>query len=234
MKRLAIVSGASRGIGLATAERFLAEGYTVYSLSRSAPANPAVRHLAVDFASAAWQDVVSEQLGAEWQAAEQICVVHNAAVLDKDSARDVVADRFAEVLQLNVLVPSQLNQLVLPYMQAGSSVVYVGSTLSRKAVANSCSYVTSKHALLGLMRATAQDLQGSGVHTCMVLPGFTETEMLREHVGNDDSILAALAETVLLGRLAQPQEIAEVVYFSSQNPALNGAEIDANLGQVEN
>jgi 3-oxoacyl-[acyl-carrier protein] reductase len=72
-------------------------------------------------------------------------------------------------------------------MGPGSSVLYVGSTLSEKAVPGSFSYVVSKHAQLGMMRATCQDLMGTGIHTAMVCPGFTDTEMLRNHLGTTNS-----------------------------------------------
>ncbi len=118
-------------------------------------------------------------------------------------------------------------------MGSGSAIVYVGSTLGEKAVAGSCAYVVSKHALLGLMRATCQDLAGRGIHTACVCPGFTDTEMLRAHVGQDPGILASLARGMTFGRLIEPGEVARTILFCAENPVINGAVIHANLGQVE-
>ena len=126
-----------------------------------------------------------------------------------------------------------LNQHLLPLMRTASSVLYIGSTLSEKAVANSFSYVTSKHAQLGMMRATCQDLMGSGIHTAMICPGFTDTEMLRTHLGNDPAVEAAVAGMNSFSRLIEPAEIAELVRWAHHNPVINGAVLHANLGQKE-
>ena len=106
---------------------------------------------------------------------------------------DVTSDEDLErVLAVNVVGINAINRTLLPQMPRGSSVLYVGSTLSEKAVAGAFSYVVSKHAQLGMMRATCQDLMGRGIHTALICPGFTDTTMLRQHVGNDESVLADL------------------------------------------
>ena len=85
-----------------------------------------------------------------------------------------------------------------------------------------------------MMRATCQDLAGSGIHTACVCPGFTDTEMLRAHVGDDPEILKSIAGTTTFGRLVEPSEIAATIQFAANNPVINGAVLHANLGQVEN
>eukprot|EP01047_Picozoa_sp_COSAG01_P000630 COSAG01_NODE_12_length_41732_cov_160.472964_24_plen_356_part_00 len=81
---------------------------------------------------------------------QRVCVVHNAALMEKDSALDPAPpDVLRRALELNVVVPQQLNALLLPSMGVGSSILYVGSTLSEKAVAGAASYATAKHAMLG-------------------------------------------------------------------------------------
>jgi NAD(P)-dependent dehydrogenase (short-subunit alcohol dehydrogenase family) len=100
-------------------------------------------------------------------------------------------------------------------------------------VANTHAYVVSKHAVIGQMRATCQDLAGSMIHTAAICPGFTETEMLSEHLGANPGIYEQITATIAHGRLAQPSEIADTIWFASQTPVINGAIIDANLGQIE-
>ncbi len=229
---LAIITGASRGIGHATAQAFHDDGWEVVGISRSSCAS-FVRHIVADLADPDFPAAVGPAVLDAASGAAPLCLVHNAAVLDSDTAVDVDARRFAEVLQLNVIAAAQLNQLLRPQMRDGSSILYVGSTLGTKAVAGVCSYVVSKHAVTGLMRATCQDLAGSGIHTACVCPGFTDTEMLRDRAGNDDAVLESLASGVAFGRLAEPGEIAAVLRFCADNPVLNGALIDANLGQIE-
>lgn len=232
-KNTLLITGASRGIGLATAKRFLQAGYSVVNLSRSAPQLADIAHISLDIADAASVDAASAAIAAALADSDSVALVHNAGLLQKDSVRALPAESFQRVLQTNVVAPAQLNQLALPTMQQGSSIIYVGSTLSEKGVANTCSYVTSKHAVLGLMRATCQDLVGSGIHTACVCPGFTNTEMLANHVGNDQQVLDAIATGIAYGRLVEPAEIAETIFFAATNPVLNGAILHANLGQIE-
>ncbi len=130
-----------------------------------------------------------------------------------------------------MVAPNTLNYFAIPYMKRGSSIIYVGSTLAEKAVPGTYTYVVSKHALIGMMRSTCQDLAGQEIHTACVCPGFTDTEMLREHVPAEamDGIRAMSA----YGRLSDPDEIAETIFWAATNPVINGAVLHANLGQRE-
>lgn len=118
-------------------------------------------------------------------------------------------------------------------MKSGSSLLYIGSTLSEKAVSNAFSYVTSKHASVGMMRASCQDLAGNGIHTACICPGFTDTDMLRQHVGNQQDVLDAIASMNAFGRLIDDSEIAEYIFWSHNNPVINGSVLHAHLGQLE-
>lgn len=233
MNNYLVISGGSRGIGLATVALFLDRGYKVINLSRHAPPLEGVTHIPADMAALNWVDAVSSVLDEALTDADPIVLVHNAAILEKDSVGEIDAGSFQRVMQLNVIAASQLNQLVLPHMRAGSSILYVNSTLGEQAVANTCSYVVSKHAQLGLMKSTCQDLFGQGIHTAAICPGFTDTEMLRAHVGNDQEVLSYFAGQNAFGRLLEPREIADTLWFCSQTPAINGSVIHANLGQKE-
>ncbi len=232
MKKVLIITGASRGIGLATARKFAANGFTAFNVARS-HAGDGIHHIPVDLTAADWVARNGAAIRAACIGADQIALIHNAGAIIKDSVHAFDAAEFQRVMAINVTAPTQLTALLLPEMKPGSSVIFVGSTLSEQAVANSLAYVTSKHALLGVMRATCQDLAGSGIHTACVCPGFTDTEMLRAHVGHSGEILQALAGAVTFGRLIRPEEIAETLWFCSQNPVLNGAVIHANLGQIQ-
>lgn len=231
--KVLVITGGTRGIGLATAALFKEQGYRIINISRSPSPLPDVIQLTTDISRLDWPERAGVALGEALGAPSRLVVIHNAATLRKDSVDSLAADSMTEVLQANVVAPLQLNQLLLPHMNSGSAILYIGSTLSEKAVAGSCSYVTSKHALLGLMRSTAQDLAGRGIHTACICPGFTDTEMLRAHVGQDVEILKAVASGVAYNRLVEPAEIARLLYFCADNPAINGSVLHANLGQLE-
>jgi len=230
-----VVTGGSSGIGSATAQAFKDAGWRVICLARRPCPVDDVVSVAVDFTIAGWETAVSSQVLPRLDGGV-VCVVHNAALLEKDSALQLDTKRLRHVLEVNVVAPAVINRLLRPKLIAGSSILFVGSTLSEKAVANTASYVTSKHALVGLMRATCQDAAGSGVHTVCVCPGFVETEMLRAHIaaaGDVDSTLRALGNLSGHGRLIQPAEIARLLLACAEQPVLDGAVIHANLGQIE-
>jgi NAD(P)-dependent dehydrogenase (short-subunit alcohol dehydrogenase family) len=233
MSKVLIITGASRGIGRATAKLFAAEGFKVYNLSRSRTDLPDVEQIDVDLSSPGWDDAARVPLLRAIAGADQVVVVHNAGAIIKDSLSHFDAADFRRVMEINVVAPALLGSLLLPELRAGSSIIYVGSTLGEIGVPNSCAYVSSKHALLGLMRSTCQDLAGSGIHTACVCPGFTDTEMLRDHVGNSEEVLSSIAKGVAYGRLIEPEEIARTIYFCALNSVINGAVIHANLGQVQ-
>lgn len=233
MSKVLVITGASKGIGLATAKHFLTRGYRVINLSRSACDVKGVVNFAVDLLSHSWLTEHGAALIDEVGTPEQIVLVHNAAMMTKETVATIDAETFRSVLQLNVVAPAELNSLLIPKMKKGSSIAYISSTLGRKAVANTHAYVVSKHAVIGQMRATCQDLAGSMIHTAAVCPGFTETEMLSEHLGARPEVYQQITSTIAHGRLAQPSEIADTIWFVSQNPIINGAILDANLGQIE-
>ncbi len=246
MSNVVIITGASKGIGLATATRFQQQGFRVINISRSECPLEGARNIAADLAETDWKakhgksiiDALFDSQGdnepdTENDKIEQLVLVHNAARMTKETVSDIDGDVLRSVLQLNVVAPAELNTLLLPHMSAGSSILYISSTLGRKAVANTHAYVISKHAVIGQMRATCQDLAGSMIHTAAVCPGFTETEMLSEHLGKNPEIYQHIVGNIAHRRLAQPSEIAETLWFCADNPVINGAIIDANLGQIE-
>ena len=226
-----LITGASAGIGLHTAKMFAAEGYQVINLSRRRCPLDAVTHINCDLAEPGFIDAVQPQIASTLSQAEEIVLVHNAAQLRSDSAVETPSNDLRHIMEINVIAPNTLNYFTIPYMQPGSSIIYVGSTLSEKAVPNSFSYVTSKHAVVGMMRATCQDLAGRQIHTTAVCPGFTDTEMLRDHV--PDEVIPQVAHMSAYDRLVDPDEIASTILWSAQNPVLNGSVLHANLGQIE-
>ena len=226
-----IITGASAGIGLHTAETFHKAGYQVINLSRRRCPIDAVTHINCDLSEPGFIEPISAQLTPTLQQADEIVLVHNAAKLTNDSAVETPSNHFREVLEINLVAPNTLNYFAIPFMQPGSSILYVGSTLSEKAVANSFTYVTTKHAMVGMMRATCQDLVGRKIHTACICPGFTDTEMLRTHV--PDEVMPQIAGMSAYDRLVEPQEIADTLIWAARSPVLNGSVLHANLGQVE-
>jgi 3-oxoacyl-[acyl-carrier protein] reductase len=228
-----IITGASRGIGFQTTKLFSSAGWSVINLSRSPCDLPDVINIATDLSMSNWHDNLKSALEKILTEPRTICLVHNAALNLKDNIYDLSAESLRKALAVNLIAPVQLNQLLFKRMLPGSSIIYIGSTLAEKAVKNACSYVVSKHAVVGLMRSTCQDAAGTGIHTACICPGFTDTEMLRSHLKGAPDILSTIENRVGAKRLIMPIEIAECVWFCANCEAINGSVMHAHLGQKE-
>ena len=226
-----LITGASAGIGLSAAKLFLDEGYSVINLSRRVCPEKRAMHFTADLSDPNFLNPIMDELEKNLRGAEEIVLVHNAARLTNDKVDSTDSNDFRQIMEINLIASNTLNQNLIPLMKPGSSILYLGSTLSEKAVPNSFSYVTSKHAVIGMMRATCQDLIATGIHTSCICPGFTDTEMLREHV--PDEFMDTIKEMSAYGRLVKPGEIAATILWASQNPVINGSILHANLGQIE-
>ena len=160
MANYLVITGASAGIGLATAALFLEKGFAVVNLSRRPCPLAQVQNFQVDLTdSSVWADLTAP-LQQAVAAADRIILIHNAALLLADTVETVAAETLRAMLEVNLVAPTILNRIYLPLMQPGSAIIYVGSTLAEKGVPGQLSYVTSKHGQVGLMRATCQDLMG--------------------------------------------------------------------------
>jgi len=228
-----VITGGSSGIGLATAQLFLEKEFQVINLSRNLCPLKDVVNIQVDLVAKGFQENLKKELLPQLENSERVILVHNAARLEKDNVENIQANHLRDILEINVVAPTILNQIIMPKMSKGSAIIYVGSTLSEKAVPGAFSYVTSKHAVVGLMRATCQDLMDRGIHTACICPGFTDTPMLKNHLNNDEKIIEQIKTMNAQNRLIEPTEIAQTIYFAATNPVVNGAILHANLGQKE-
>lgn len=233
MKKFLIITGGSSGIGFAAAKLFQENGFDIINLSRSKINLDHAVHIEVDLSRSNWQESLESIFQETLSSADQICLVHNASKMQSDNVESTDPDSLREVLEVNLVGPSILNKITIPYMKKGSSILYVGSTLSEKAVPQMSSYVMTKHGMIGLMRSTCQDLFGRFIHTACICPGATETEMLVEYVQGNQEALKIMASTLSENRLISAEEIASTIFFCANNSVINGSVIHANLGIQE-
>lgn len=232
-KKIAVITGATRGIGKVTAIELIKQGWSIVNISRQ-PSDLAFKNLSADFTQKDWLKPIENDLNFALQGAERITLIHNAFFYVGEDRVDHFDEAVLDQeITANFKAPMLLNKLIIPLMPKHSSVIYLGSTLSEKAVSDCFCYVTLKHAVVGMMRATCQDLMGRFIHTVCVCPGMTETEMLVQHLGADREALEKAKSAVSENRLIQPQEIASVIVYAVEHSVLNGAVIHANLGQIE-
>ncbi|MEG3145342.1 SDR family NAD(P)-dependent oxidoreductase [Sphingomonas sp. RT2P30] len=214
-----VVTGASSGIGRATALLLAARGAKVSLIARRADAIEAVRNVAGGETFAAPADVSDRAaLLAAFAAAEAAFgpidgLFANAgtggAFAPFSDYDDAV---FEAVLRTNLLAPFWAMKHVLPGMMARrrGAILVTGSLASERGMAHNPGYVASKHGVLGLVRAAAIEAAPHGVRANCIVPGFIETEMLA-NLG--EGALAAMNARTPQGRTGRPEEVAEVAAF---------------------
>lgn len=233
MNKYLIITGGSSGIGYAAAKLFQENNFNIINLSRSKINLDDAIHFKIDLSSSNWENSLKSNFKDLLVSADQICLVHNASKMQSDNVESINQDDLRNVIEVNLVGPAILNKITIPFMKKGSSILYVGSTLSEKAVPQMSSYVTTKHAMIGMMRSTCQDLFGRFIHTACICPGATETEMLVEYVQGNQDALKIMASTLSENRLITSEEIATTLLFCANNSVINGSVVHANLGIQE-
>ncbi len=174
-----LVTDASSGIGRAITTRFVPDGYNVINISRHPCAERGVENMRSDLAVPGAADSLAGALTPWIADAGRVCLVHDASAMHLDRVDNLASADLRASLELNLVAPNALNRICIPLLKPGSSILYIGSTLAKKAVPGVSGYIIAKHGVVGLMRATCQDLAERGIHICMICQGFTDTRQLR-------------------------------------------------------
>ncbi len=231
MTKYLVITGGSRGIGKATIAHFIEEQWKVVNISRNPCTLPGVKNISIDLSKPEHVTQFADRLTESVEGASTIALVHNAGYQTKDTVESIELNDLIETLNINVISSSLLNKIFIPLMSPGSAIIYLGSMLAERGVPGNASYIVSKHAVLGLMRATCQDLYGKGISTVCICPGLVETELLRKSM--DDDMIKYLLDNYIIGkRLINPSEIAKVIHSCVASPAINGSIIPVNLGVI--
>jgi NAD(P)-dependent dehydrogenase (short-subunit alcohol dehydrogenase family) len=242
----AVVTGASRGIGLAVARTLLAHGARVTLMARDAEA------LALAAAGlgegAAWQAVdISDEasVAAAFARAGAVDIlVNNAGQAASAPFAKTDAALWRRMLDVNLTGAYRCTQAALPAMlDAGwGRIVNVASTAGLTGYRYVAAYCAAKHGLVGLTRALALELASKGITVNAVCPGYTETDIVREAVANiarktgrsAPEARAELAAANPQGRLVRPEEVAHAVAMLClpDAAAMNGQAIAVAGGEV--
>jgi NAD(P)-dependent dehydrogenase (short-subunit alcohol dehydrogenase family) len=215
--RTALVTGASRGIGRAIAERLEADGAIVLRPGRSE----------LDLSDDASVDAYLERLSAPVDV-----LVNNAGINPLASLDELTDEDLAATLQVDLVAPIRLTRGIAPGMVARGwgRIVNISSIFGVVTKPRRFAYTVAKTGLIGATRALAVELAPSGVLVNAVAPGFVNTELTRQN--NTDEQLAAIAAALPLRRMAEPAEIAQVVAFlaSEANSFVTGQVVVADGG----
>ena len=245
--KIALVTGASRGIGLAIAKRLAGDGATIavhYNAARDAAAAVVADIVAAGGVAFALQGNLSERggavtlardfteaLGARYGDGGFDILVNNAGVSKRAVIEDISEDDLDSILQVNLKSPFFLIKALLPNLRDGGRIINISSMGTRAAFPFMAAYSPAKAGLEALSRLLAVHLGGRGITVNSVLPGATATDM---NEGARDPVKSrAVAGTIALGRVGQPDDIASVVAFLASDDGgwVTGQAIDASGGQ---
>jgi 3-oxoacyl-[acyl-carrier protein] reductase len=211
MRRTVLISGASKGIGRALAERLAAEGHQVVGIARTSDADFPGELRTVDLSDrdatlAALQDISS--------ATRIDAVVNNAGLVRPEMLEEVTLDALDAVLDLNLRTAIQLTQAALPGMrqQGWGRVVNIASLVALGAVQRTA-YAAAKAALISSTRGWALELATTGITVNAVAPGPIETVLFRENNPPGSEGENRYLAMVPMGRFGRPDEIAAAIAF---------------------
>ena len=231
MARSVLVTGGNRGIGLAVAQAFLAQGDRVAVTSRSGVAPDGLFAVACDVTAAASVDAAFPAVEAEQGAVEVL--VANAGITKDTLLLRMSEEDFTSVLDTNLTGAFRVAKRATKGMlraRAGRLIFMssVGGLMGSPGQAN---YAASKAGLGGLARSLARELGSRSITANVVAPGFVDTDMTADLT---DERKASILASVPLGRYADPSEIAKVICFLASDDAayITGAVIpvDGGLG----
>jgi NAD(P)-dependent dehydrogenase (short-subunit alcohol dehydrogenase family) len=182
-----------------------------------------------------------DRVEAEWGAVE-ILVLNAGASMSAPLVRTSDED-WQRMLDLNLTAPFRCLRRAVPGMRAGGygRVVVIASTAARIGEPYLAAYTASKHGVLGLVRAAAAELAGTGVTVNAVCPGFVDTPMTAATIANivtrtgrtSDQARSALEARQPIGRLITPEEVAGAVWFCVASEAVTGQAINVDGGTVQ-
>ena len=242
MSRTVVVTGAAGGIGIALVDRFADAGDRVVALGRSADSLARLPQ-----AEQVVCDVTDERsVGAAFDGIGAIdLLINNAGIGESAPLHKTTLEAWTQHLAVNATGPFLCMRAVVPGMRerGDGAIVTVASTAGRVGIPYTAAYTASKHAVIGLTRAVAAELAGTGVRVNAVCPTFVRTEMTRRTIDNivrrtsrtPEQAEQALAESSPLGRLLEPHEVVDaVVYLASPAAAaVNGQTLVLDGGGIQ-
>ena len=231
--KISVVTGASNGIGKAICDLFLKNGATVIGLDvvETASDNEKLKFLKVDVSCTAdCERVYGEITGL----VDRIDVLVNCAGITRDAmTRKMTEEQWDQVINVNLKGVWNLTRLIGPAMQANhtGSIINISSVVGVFGNIGQANYAATKAGVIGMTKSWAKEfaLKGGNVRVNAVAPGYTMTNMMKAVPAG---LLEKFKGTTMLGRLAEPEEIANSVLFLASDMAsyVTGEVLNVNGG----
>jgi NAD(P)-dependent dehydrogenase (short-subunit alcohol dehydrogenase family) len=249
--KVALVTGASRGIGEAISRRFATDGARVALAARD---QEACRRIAADIGAAGGQamavhcDVTDSgsiaetisAIAAKWNRID--ILVNNAGLGEPTPLSDRDDSRWDAIVATNLTAVFRVTREALPHLSDGGRIINLSSVVGRFGVAGHGAYSATKHGVIGLTRTFALELATRGVTVNAMCPGWVETDMGRagwrrvaeRHGGGEPEGREMAAKMAPLGRVIQPEEVAGLASYlaSEEARSITGQAIVIDGGQV--
>ena len=223
MSKVAIITGASKGIGFETMSIFEESGYTCYDFSRTS---------GIDITN---QKLVNKKVKKIFKKHGRIDIlVNNAGIVSTTDILDMSLEEWDNILNVNLTGAFICTKSILPYMLKGKGgkIVNVSSIAGvDKSKVASVAYTASKHGLVGLTKQLAYKYAKHNINVNCVAPSQTKTEMLMDNLSEKE--INKLEKQIPNGRLLDPSEVANTIYFLTldETSYINGEVININGGQ---
>ncbi len=240
--KVAIITGAGRGIGQATAVKFAREGAKVVvcdltseSVEETLALCKETRGEAMGYAADvrdmnSLKGMVDATL-LKWGRVD--CLVNNAGIVSDAQLKNMTEDQFDNVIEINLKGVFNCTKAVVDTMLAQQSGVILNSSSIVGLYGNfgQTNYAASKFGVIGMVKTWARELGRKGIRANAVCPGYISTSILGTI---PEKVLSALEEKVPMGRLGRPEEIANTFAFLASDEAsyINGAVIEVSGGLV--
>lgn len=234
MGRVALVTGAGRGIGRAICERLAADGYRVAGLNVRPGREPrpdlALPLLACDVTDRAACARAVARIEAELGPVE--ILVNNAGITRDAMLHKMAPDAWDEVIAVDLTGLYNITRVVVPGMRERGfgRIVNIASVNGQKGQLGQANYAAAKAGVIGFTKALALECARKGVTVNAVSPGYTDTEMV---AAVPDEVLKQIISEIPVGRLARPDEVARCVAFLAADDAgfITGETLNVNGGQ---